>query len=557
MTEELVVGKHLARRVVRRVDDDRPGPRVEGGRRGRPRRTSQSGSWSVTWRGVAPRQNGIRSVVLVEGLEDDHLISGVDGRKQGRDHRLGRSAAHCHLAVRVDGHVVSPGELSSDRRAQVGRAPGHGILIDVVLNRGARGILDRLTAKVSARGRIAESVEASLRISEGLARIVVGSDDDEWLLSERNACIECDVAFAEIAPRIFSFNSPHGACTLCNGLGSTAEFDPVRMVPDVSRSLAAGAIAAWGRRRRPRYYDKLLQALAQHFEVDLDTAWQDLPEAARAGVLYGTGTEGIAFEVEASGKTSMVQRRWDGVVGELTRRFEAGSEAEREEFARFRSPRACRDCGGARLHAFARSVRIGELSIADVTQLSVGHALQRIDELEFTPSQRPIAERIVREIRERLLFLANVGLGYLTLDRSSATLSGGEGQRIRLATQMGSRLIGVLYILDEPSIGLHPRDHERLLHGIRRLRDLGNTVIVVEHDEATIRAADFVIDMGPGAGIHGGEIVAKGSVAELLADVELADGRLSVGPPTNRRSLEAAGSPGPAHSCSAVAHTTI
>ena len=449
----------------------------------------------------------------------------VRGRKGDFHRELENHRRQGFVRARIDGVVRDLGE-----DIKLAKNSQHDIDI----------VVDRLTAKVSARGRIAESVEASLRISEGLARIVVGSDDDEWLLSERNACINCDVAFPEIGPRIFSFNSPHGACALCNGLGAMAEFDPVRMVPDVSRSLAAGAIAAWGRRRRPRYYDKLLQALAQHFEVDLDTPWQDLPDDVRAGVLYGTGTEGIAFDVEASGRTSTVQRRWDGVVGELERRFEAGSEAERGEFARFRSPRTCPDCGGARLHAFARSVRIGELSIAEVTQLPIERTLQRLDELEFTPSQQPIAERILREIRERLIFLANVGLGYLTLDRSSATLSGGEGQRIRLATQMGSRLIGVLYILDEPSIGLHPRDHERLLDGIRRLRDLGNTVIVVEHDEATIRAADFIIDMGPGAGIHGGEIVAKGSFAELLADGEsltgaYLSGRRRIAVPAKRR----------------------
>jgi excinuclease ABC subunit A len=417
-------------------------------------------------------------------------------------------------------------ELENHRRQGFVRAridgEVHGLDDDIELDKKAPHdidiVVDRLTAKAAARGRIAESIEASLRISEGLVRIVIGHDDDEWLLSERNACVDCDIAFPEIAPRVFSFNSPHGACSVCSGLGTTSEFDPVRMIPDVSRSLAAGAIAAWGRRRRPRYYDRLLQALAQHFEVDLDTPWQDLPDDVRSGVLYGTGTEGVAFDVEASGKTSTVQRRWDGVVGELERRFEAGSARDRDEFERFRSPRACRDCDGTRLHAFARSVRIGEFSIADLTRLPVASALRSIDELEFTPSQQPIAERILREIRERLLFLANVGLGYLTIDRSSATLSGGEGQRIRLATQMGSRLIGVLYILDEPSIGLHPRDHDRLLDGIRRLRDLGNTVIVVEHDEATIRAADFILDMGPGAGIHGGEIVAKGSLAELLSD---------------------------------------
>jgi excinuclease ABC subunit A len=440
---------------------------------------------------------------LDEGVRVQILAPVVRGRKGGFRSELEHQRRQGFVRARIDGEV-----RDLDEEITLAKNARHDIDI----------IVDRLTAAASARGRLAESIEAALRIGDGLVRIVIGQGDDEWLLSERNACIDCDVSFPEIAPRMFSFNSPHGACTRCGGLGTTAEFDPVRMVPDVSRSLAAGAIAAWGRRRRPRYYDKLLDALAQHFEVDLDTAWQDLPEPVRAGVLYGTGTEGLAFEVEAAGKSASVVRRWDGVVGELERRFEASSETEREELARYRSPRACPDCGGSRLHAFARSVRIGERSIAELTQLSVDRALTCLDELEFTASERPIAERILREIRERLHFLADVGLGYLTIDRSSATLSGGEGQRIRLATQMGSRLIGVLYVLDEPSIGLHPRDHERLLDGIRRLRDLGNTVIAVEHDEATIRAADYIIDMGPGAGIHGGEIVAQGTLTDLLAD---------------------------------------
>ena len=273
----------------------------------------------------------------------------VRGRKGDFHRELENHRRQGFVRARIDGAV-----RDLDEDIKLAKNSQHDIDI----------VVDRLTAKVSARGRIAESVEASLRISEGLARIVVGSDDDEWLLSERNACIDCDVPFPEIGPRIFSFNSPHGACALCNGLGAMAEFDPVRMVPDVSRSLAAGAIAAWGRRRRPRYYDKLLQALAQHFEVDLDTPWQDLPDDVRAGVLYGTGTEGIAFDVEASGRTSTVQRRWDGVVGELERRFEAGSEAERGEFARFRSPAlaltaAARGC--TRLHAAFESVNCRSL----------------------------------------------------------------------------------------------------------------------------------------------------------------------------------------------------
>jgi len=379
-------------------------------------------------------------------------------------------------------------------------------------------IVDRLAAKPAARGRIAESIETALRVAEGLVRIDVGTGETAWLLSERNACVDCGISYPEIAPRMFSFNSPHGACPHCSGLGTTAEFDPARMVPDTSRSLAAGAVAAWGRRQRPRYYDQLLAALASHYQIDLDTPWQKLPQRAQQGILFGSGREEIAFEIRASGKQAAVNRRWDGVVGELERRFETGGKQEREELERFRSPRMCPACEGSRLRREACSVKIAGASIADVGRLPVEQAAAFVDRLQWAPSERVIADRILREIRERLCFLLDVGLGYLTLDRGSATLAGGEGQRIRLATQMGSSLMGVLYILDEPSIGLHPRDNERLLAGIKRLRDLGNTVIAVEHDAATILSADFVIDMGPGAGIHGGEVVAAGPPEAILAD---------------------------------------
>jgi excinuclease ABC subunit A len=417
-------------------------------------------------------------------------------------------------------------ELENHRRQGFVRARIDGEVRDlseeILLAKNAKHdidiVVDRLAAKASVRGRIAESIETALRIADGLVRVDVGPGAEEWLLSERNACVHCGVSYPEIAPRTFSFNSPHGACPHCNGLGTTGEFDPARMVPDASRSLAAGAVAAWGGRRRPRYYDRLLAAFADHYEIDLDAPWQDLPERARKGILFGTGRDEIAFEVQASGKKSSVKRRWDGVVGELERRFEAGNQFDREELSRYRSPRTCFMCEGSRLRPEARSVKIGGASIADVTKLSVEQAADFVDRLELGPARRVIADRILREIRERLRFLSDVGLPYLTLDRSSATLSGGEGQRIRLATQMGSSLMGVLYILDEPSIGLHPRDNDRLLEGIKRLRDLGNTVIVVEHDAATIRAADFVIDMGPGAGIHGGEIVAAGTPAAILSD---------------------------------------
>jgi len=473
------------------------------------------------------QQMSDRILALAEGTRIQILAPVVRDRKGEYRKELENHRRQGFVRARIDGEV-------RDLSEEIPLAKNAKHDIDIVV--------DRLAAKAAVRGRIAESIETALRIADGLVRVDVGPGAEEWLLSERNACVDCGVSYPEIAPRMFSFNSPHGACPRCSGLGTTSEFDPARMVPDASRSLAAGAVATWGGRRRPRYYDRLLAALAAHYEIDLDTPWQDLPERARKGILLGSGRDEIAFEVQASGKRSSLSRRWDGVAGELERRFEGGNDSDREELARYRSPRTCPVCDGSRLRPEARSVKIGGASIADVTKLSVEQAADFVGGLELGPARRVIADRILREIRERLRFLSDVGLSYLTLDRSSATLSGGEGQRIRLATQMGSSLMGVLYILDEPSIGLHPRDNDRLLEGIKRLRDLGNTVIVVEHDAATIRAADFVIDMGPGAGIHGGEIVAAGPPTAILSDPNsltgaYLSGRREIAVPGRRRPL--------------------
>jgi excinuclease ABC subunit A len=392
-------------------------------------------------------------------------------------------------------------------------------------------VVDRLVARESARGRIAESIETALRLADGLVTVAVtrarsepkpvGDRDDEreeWLLSERNACVDCGVSLPEVSPRLFSFNSPHGACPDCGGLGTRDEFDPERIVPDPAKPLDGGAIAPWSGRRAARYYGQVIGALAAHYGVDPGTPWRELPRRVRSGILHGAGDAEVAFAFERSGRRTSFKRRWDGVIGELARRYESGDAVDRDELARFRSAGPCPACAGSRLRVEARSVRVGGRSIAEATALTVAEAADFVDGLELSPARRTIAERLLVEIRERLRFLADVGLSYLSLDRASATLSGGEGQRIRLATQVGSSLMGVLYILDEPSIGLHPRDNRRLLDSLERLRDAGNSVIVVEHDEATIRAADFVLDMGPGAGIHGGRIVAQGAPDEIVAD---------------------------------------
>jgi excinuclease ABC subunit A len=378
-------------------------------------------------------------------------------------------------------------------------------------------LVDRLVVNASLRPRIAESIETALRLADGLVRVDAGPGGREHLLSERNACPDCGFSYPEIAPRMFSFNSPHGACPACSGLGTRDEFDPLRVVPDPAKSLASGAIAPWSGRRAPRYYTELLAALATHYGVDLETPWRALPERAQHGILHGAGEEEIDFRVARRGGVAAFSRRWDGVMGELARRFEAAGELEREELSRYRSHKPCPECEGTRLRIEARSVTLGGASIADVCRLPVAEAARFLERLELGASARTIADRVLKEIGDRLAFLSEVGLDYLTLERPSASLSGGEGQRIRLATQVGASLMGVLYILDEPSIGLHPRDNRRLLASLLRLRDSGNSVIVVEHDEETIRAADHVIDMGPGAGIHGGRIVAQGTPAEIEA----------------------------------------
>jgi excinuclease ABC subunit A len=437
---------------------------------------------------------GTRVQILAPVVRDrkgEHRAELMDYRRQG------------FVRARIDGELR---DLSDDiALAKSGRHS-----IDVVV--------DRLVVKASVRGRLAESIETATGLADGLLTLDVGPGEQEWLLSERNACVDCGVSFPEIAPRTFSFNSPHGACPACGGLGTRDDFDPARVVPDESKSLGEDAIAPWGGRRAPRYYRQLVAALADHYEVDLETPWSALPERVRRGILHGAGESEIPLTVQRGGKRESFSRRWDGVQGELERRFEQGGEAEREPLRRFRVPRPCPECRGSRLRVEARSVRVGGRSIDELVRLPIDQALHFFENVALDSTRRTVAQRILKEVRERLGFLVEVGLSYLTLDRAAASLSGGEGQRIRLATQVGSSLMGVPYILDEPSIGLHPRDNRRLLASLERLRDAGNSVLVVEHDEETIRAADHVIDMGPGAGIHGGRVVAQGTALDIMAD---------------------------------------
>jgi excinuclease ABC subunit A len=432
-----------------------------------------------------------------EGARIEVLAPIVRGRKGEYKKELETFAEQGYVRARIDGKVH---ELGAP--IKLAKSKKHDIEL----------VVDRISVREGVRARIVESLETALRLADGLA-LVEGSGDRE-LFSKSNACADCGVSFPELAPRLFSFNSPAGACERCDGLGSSAEIDPEKVVPDADRPLGE-AIAAWGGRGAARYYRQLLAGLAEALGVSLTTPWRELSPQVRKQVLHGTGTREIPF---AFGKRGLqkVRRRFDGVLGELERRRSEG-ELLPEELLRYSRPGACPACEGSRLAAPPRHVKLGGLAIHELSRLSIDEALAFLGGLTLAARERAVADRILEEIRERLRFLVDVGVAYLTLDRPSNSLSGGEAQRIRLATQVGSQLMGVLYILDEPSIGLHPRDNERLLASLERLRDARNTVVVVEHDEATIRRADWVVDMGPGAGIHGGEVVAAGTPSDILA----------------------------------------
>jgi excinuclease ABC subunit A len=441
-----------------------------------------------------------RVLALGEGARVSVLAPVVRGRKGIYRKELDEFRSQGFVRVRIDGELR---DLSED--IKLARQQTHDIDL----------VVDRLVVKESARGRISASLETALRLAGGLVRLDTGGEGLE-VLSQSNACSRCGISFPEIAPRMFSFNSPHGACPTCDGLGMRHAFDPALLVPDPTRTLAEGAIAPWSGRGAPRYYRQLLAALAAHLGIELDTPWAELPKPARHAIVHGLGNEDLSMTLVRKGRSERVRRRFAGVLGDLERRAQAENQRG-PALDRFRSPVPCDGCRGARLSAEARSVKLGALSLPELSALSIDATARYLADLELPPLQRAVADRVLREIGERLEFLREVGLGYLTLDRPSATLSGGEGQRIRLATQVGASLMGVLYILDEPSIGLHARDHARLLKSLERLRDAGNSVVVVEHDEETIRTADHVIDVGPGAGIHGGRIVAEGTPAEIMA----------------------------------------
>ncbi|QSI76803.1 MULTISPECIES: excinuclease ABC subunit UvrA [Niveibacterium] len=385
-------------------------------------------------------------------------------------------------------------------------------------------VVDRLKVRADARQRLAESFETALAHAEGRALAVEMDDGKEHLFSARFACPVCSYAIAELEPRLFSFNNPVGACPKCDGLGSVEFFDPTRVVAFPHLSLASGAIRGWDRRNQ--FYFQMLQSLAAHYGFDIDATFEELPAEMQQIVLYGSGKTKIAFKyLSENGRNVTKEHSFEGIVPNLERRYrETDSIAVREELAKYRSHQACPTCEGTRLREEARHVFIGDRTLPQVGRLALAECKHFFDTLKLEGHRAQIADKIVHEISARLQFLIDVGLDYLMLERSADTLSGGEAQRIRLASQIGSGLTGVMYVLDEPSIGLHQRDNDRLLGTLARLRDLGNTVIVVEHDEDAIRAADYVVDMGPGAGEHGGQVIAHGLPAQVEAHPDSATG---------------------------------
>jgi excinuclease ABC subunit A len=414
------------------------------------------------------------------------------------------------VRVRVDGEIY---EL--DAPPSLTKTTKHSI--DVVV--------DRLKVRADMKQRIAESFETALRLAEGKAVAMEMDTGKEHLFSAKFSCPSCDYSLAELEPRLFSFNNPMGACPKCDGLGQMSFFDPKRVVAFPHLSLAAGAIKGWDKRNQ--FYFQLLSSLAAHYKFDLETAFEELPEDVQHILLHGSGKEEIAFKyMNERGSFFEKRHSFEGILNNLQRRYhETDSTTVREELAKYLNSQTCPSCMGTRLRTEARHVKVGNKNIHEVCEVPLKQALTFFETIELHGQKLAIADKIVKEISSRLKFLTNVGLEYLSLSRSAETLSGGEAQRIRLASQIGSGLTGVMYVLDEPSIGLHQRDNDRLLETLMRLRDIGNSVIVVEHDQDAIMAADYVVDIGPGAGEHGGQIVAEGTPAEIQANVNSLTGQ--------------------------------
>ena len=440
----------------------------------------------------------------------------VKNRKGEHVKLLDSLAAQGYIRARIDGEICDlsdPPELALQKK--------HTIEV----------VVDRFKVRSDLATRLAESFETALELSGGTA-VVADMDNpnaEELVFSANFACPHCGYSVPELEPRLFSFNNPAGACPTCDGLGVQQFFDESRVVQNESISLAGGAVKGWDRRNF--YYYQMLTSLAKHYKFDIETPYEDLPQKIKDIVMHGSGKEEIEFQyMNDRGDVVIRKHPFEGILNNMARRYkETESMSVREELAKNISNRPCADCGGSRLRPEARNVYIGSINLPQISEKSIGESLEFFQGLTLTGQKAQIAEKILKEIKERLEFLVNVGLNYLSLSRSAETLSGGEAQRIRLASQIGAGLVGVMYVLDEPSIGLHQRDNERLLNTLIHLRNLGNTVIVVEHDEDAIREADHIIDIGPGAGVHGGQVIAQGTAKEIMANPNSITGKFLSG----------------------------
>lgn len=443
-------------------------------------------------------------LAVEEGSKLMLLAPVVQGRKGEHLHTIANLRAEGFIRARINGIVVdldTPPDLDKNKK--------HNIEV----------VVDRFKVRADLQTRLSESFETALNLTDGIAKVAyMEGDGEELIFSARFACPTCGHSIQELEPRLFSFNNPHGACSSCDGLGVKQYFDRKKVVHDFSLTLSEGAIRGWD--RRSLYYFQQLKAVAEQYGFDMDTPFKNLSDKHQDLILEGTGTETVTFRyLNDRGDIINKAHPFEGVLNNLERRYrETESDTVREDLAKYLNMQPCSSCHGSRLRRDARHVFIDEQTLPDIVTRPIGDSLDYFNQLELTGKQGEIADKILKEIRERLSFLVNVGLEYLSLDRNADTLSGGEAQRIRLASQIGAGLVGVMYILDEPSIGLHQRDNERLLKTLIHLRDLGNTVIVVEHDEDAIRLADYVIDIGPGAGVHGGEIIAQGKPEEVMAN---------------------------------------
>ncbi len=445
--------------------------------------------------------NGL--MALPEGTRVILLAPLVMNKKGRHEQILARIRKEGFVRVRIDGDI-----LHADEAEVIDKNRRHSIEV----------VVDRLALQSSVSRRLTDSVTTAVKLTEGFLLVNFPDEGREQLFSELAACHRCGISMPALSTQLFSFNNPQGACEECGGLGVKQFFDPELLVPDPALSLLDGAIAPWGKRIDSSYAGQMLAALAAHFKFSMDTPFNKLPAEVQSIILHGSGREEISFHYRKGKRTLRAEQSFEGVIPQLDRRYhETQSTMVREELARYMNEQTCPQCHGARLKPESLAVRVGKWSIHALTTLSIDTLLRELPLLPLNVRERQIGQPILKEIVDRLSFLEDVGLGYLSLDRRSGTLSGGEAQRIRLASQIGSRLAGVLYILDEPSIGLHQRDNHKLINTLVELRDLGNSVIVVEHDTDTILAADHVLDMGPGAGVHGGEVVYNGPVSGLLA----------------------------------------